>query len=241
MFNSNKGYSLVEIGVGILILTVFLLVSLGMFSGAYNNYRRIKQRNMAVTSAVTQIETMLQMDANELTGFYSREINPSTGKYELMPCDVLIDYVENQFSPENAVDFINKNPSEYINDYIHNRLKNGYESATEEELSNGEYGFIAFDDYLNRNVYSNQKVTTLYYGTFNNLADSQNYVTSNSQPIKTVRTVRRIPSKDGILYGNEVLKLKVEVFYSDKFGTNVSDEDLKSIVIETVKVTKTTK
>ncbi len=232
MFRSNKGYSLIEIGVGILILTVFLLVSLGMFNGAYNNYRRIKQRNIAVNAAIEQIENMLQMDTNELTGFFTRTQNPMTGKYELKPCNKLIEFVEENFDDENPEEYINNHLSACVNDFIRDRISNDDTRPTDEELANGEYAFIIEGNDSNKNEITIYSATTI---------DGVEYVVSNNQPMRITKTVRRLPGSDKYAYGNEVLKLKVEVFYSDKFGNNLKEEDLKSIVLETVKVTKTAK
>ena len=229
---SNKGYSLIEIGVGILILTVFLIVSLGMFNGAYNNYRRIKQRNIAVNTAVTQIENMLQMDTNELTGFYTQEEDFVTHKYELKPCSLLKEFVQDKYNPDDVEDYISKNTTKCINAYIKNVIQNGEEKPTEEELANGEYGFIV-DGYD-----SNQFVTEIYNGPIKPSADGREYVVSNNQAIKIIKTVTRLPATKEVAYGNEVLKLRVEVFYSEKFGNNIKEEDLKSVVLETIKITK---
>ena len=72
MIKSNRGYSLIEIGVGLLVLTIFLIFSISLFNGCYNNYRRIKVRNIAIDRAVYHIEKMLQTYADELTGYYIR-------------------------------------------------------------------------------------------------------------------------------------------------------------------------
>ena len=221
MFKSNKGYSLIEIGVGILILTVFLLVSLGLFNGAYNNYRRIKQRNIAVNAAVTQIETMLQMDTAELTGFFEQKQNNITGKYELRPCDKLVEFIDDDSISGDVEQYIKDNMSKCINSYIKNVVTSGDDLPTDQELENGEYGFIIDGQDSNKNEVTIYSASTV---------DGVEYVASNNQPLKIVKTVRRLPVQNGMIYGNEVLKLKVEVFYSDKFGNNLKDEDMQSIV-----------
>ena len=86
---SKKGYSLIEIAVGILILTVFLICSSALFNGAYNTYRMIQQRNIATNLAVRTMEELLQTDSNILTGFFE-EAYDADGRYYL---DVNQDFV----------------------------------------------------------------------------------------------------------------------------------------------------
>ena len=229
-FKSNKGYSLVEIGVGIIILTVFLLVSIGLFNGAYTNYRRIKQKNGAINFAVLQIESMLQSDANELTGFFVQELDTTTNRYVLKPSGVFKDHVQAKFNPDDVEKYISDHTDECINSFIQDNLS----SATEEDLESGDYGFIVNGEY------SNNCVVDIYNGVIQPPTDDTEYVISNSQPLRVVRTIKRLSAEDGKAYGNEVLKLRVEVFYSHKFGSNISKEDMESIVLETIKVTTNT-
>lgn len=63
---SQKGYSLIEIGIGLLIIAVFSFFSIALFNGCYNNYRVIQQRNIAMAHAVSTIEEVLQTDLNAL-------------------------------------------------------------------------------------------------------------------------------------------------------------------------------
>lgn len=65
-FKSQKGYSLIEIGVGILIITVLLACSTSLFNGCFNIYRAVQQRNYVVSHAISNIERLLQMDINTL-------------------------------------------------------------------------------------------------------------------------------------------------------------------------------
>lgn len=66
ILKSQKGYSLIEIGVGIIIITIYLASSTALFNGCFNTYRAIQQRNYVVKYAVSQVEEMLQMDADIL-------------------------------------------------------------------------------------------------------------------------------------------------------------------------------
>ena len=74
LFKSKRGYSLIEIGVGVLILTVFLVCSIALFNGCYNTYRMIQQRNLATNLAVSNMEDLLQTDADILTGFFVNKV-----------------------------------------------------------------------------------------------------------------------------------------------------------------------
>lgn len=65
-FKSQKGYSLIEIGVGIIIITVYLASSTALFNGCFNTYRAIQQRNYVINYAISNVEKMLQMDADIL-------------------------------------------------------------------------------------------------------------------------------------------------------------------------------
>ena len=63
---SQKGYSLVEIGVGLIIISVFMISSAGLFRGCASTFRAIKQRNHVINHAVSRIEELLQMDTRIL-------------------------------------------------------------------------------------------------------------------------------------------------------------------------------
>lgn len=63
---SQKGYSLIEIGVGIIIITVYLASSTALFNGCFNTYRAIQQRNYVINYAISNVEKMLQTDADIL-------------------------------------------------------------------------------------------------------------------------------------------------------------------------------
>lgn len=65
-FKSQKGYSLVEIGVGIIIITVMLACSTSLFNGCFNIYRAIQQKNYVINHAVSKVERLLQLDIDTL-------------------------------------------------------------------------------------------------------------------------------------------------------------------------------
>lgn len=63
---SQKGYSLIEIGVGVIIITVYLASSTALFNGCFNTYRAIQQRNYVINYAISRVEKALQEDADTL-------------------------------------------------------------------------------------------------------------------------------------------------------------------------------
>ena len=90
---SQKGYSLVEIGVGLIIISVFMLSSAGLFRGCASTFRAIKQRNHVINHAVSRVETLLQMDTRTLlTDIMDPEIEDDDVMY--LDDDELIDAVD---------------------------------------------------------------------------------------------------------------------------------------------------
>ena len=63
---SNKGYSLVEIGIAIVIVGIFMVCSVSLLAASNDNYRRIEQRNIALSYAMQAIEA-IQMDNQEIS------------------------------------------------------------------------------------------------------------------------------------------------------------------------------
>lgn len=62
LLKSEKGYSLVEVGIGLIIITIFLISSVSLMNGAFNNYRIIEQRNIAMSYAIDRMENILGSD-----------------------------------------------------------------------------------------------------------------------------------------------------------------------------------
>lgn len=56
---SQKGFSLIEIGVAIIVVTLFMGLNISLYNGAYNNYRIVLQRNRALAYAIEEIELNL--------------------------------------------------------------------------------------------------------------------------------------------------------------------------------------
>ena len=66
MLKSQKGYSLVEIGVAIIIVGIFMMASVSLLSASNENYRRIEQKNIALSYAMQAIEA-IQLDNIEMS------------------------------------------------------------------------------------------------------------------------------------------------------------------------------
>ena len=56
----KKGYSLIEIVIGLVVITLFLLVTGSLVNASYSNYRLILQRNEALDFAINEMEEVLQ-------------------------------------------------------------------------------------------------------------------------------------------------------------------------------------
>ncbi len=63
-FKSQKGYSLLEIGVGLILITIFMISGVTMLKGTYNTYRYIEQRDLAMYYLVQSVERELIDNAN---------------------------------------------------------------------------------------------------------------------------------------------------------------------------------
>ena len=56
---SQKGYSLIEVGVGLVIITIFMICGVTMLRGTYSTYRLVEQKNMAMSYLIKSIEREL--------------------------------------------------------------------------------------------------------------------------------------------------------------------------------------
>lgn len=59
---SQKGYSLIEIVVGLVVITLFLLTTGSLINASYTNYYLILQRNEAMDCAIKTMEEILSSD-----------------------------------------------------------------------------------------------------------------------------------------------------------------------------------
>lgn len=55
---SQSGYSLIEVGIALIVVAIFMVSSLTLLAGSNENYRRIEQRNLAMSYAIKTIEAM---------------------------------------------------------------------------------------------------------------------------------------------------------------------------------------
>ena len=61
---SQKGYSLLEIGVGLVLITIFMICGITMLRGTYNTYRYIEQQNIVMNYLIRSVEKELLESAN---------------------------------------------------------------------------------------------------------------------------------------------------------------------------------
>ncbi len=268
MIKSNRGYSLIEIGVGILILTVFLIYSIGMFNGCYNNYRRIKARNLALDRAVYHIENMLSMDSDELTGFFERtslterepnevfenfvydglrdaldealngeddEVNylsDALGRYASYVNEDIESLYISPVGSDTLRDYIEYDKEYLIDRYIQTEVSKSSENTElANKIASGQYAFLNESGKTD-----NIDVVLTNEMAFDN-TDATNYIISNNGAVKVVKSVRRIPGEINTkAFGNNVLILKVNVYYTHEFKRNAKEEDMQVLTIETVKV-----
>ena len=64
IFRSQKGYSLLEIGVGLILITIFMTCGVTMLKGTYNTYRYIEQRDLAMNYLIQSVEHELLPSVN---------------------------------------------------------------------------------------------------------------------------------------------------------------------------------
>lgn len=71
MMKTQKGYSLIEVVIGLAIITVFLVCTGSLVNASFTNYRLILQRNEALDLAIREMEAVLQSDTVTLgdTGY----------------------------------------------------------------------------------------------------------------------------------------------------------------------------
>ncbi len=60
--NSKKGYSLIEIAVGLVIIVIFLFCTGSLINASFTNYRLVLQRSEALDMAIEEMENVLQSD-----------------------------------------------------------------------------------------------------------------------------------------------------------------------------------
>lgn len=254
MLKSNKGYSLIEIGVGILILTVFLLISIGLFNGCYNNYRRIKQRNIATDRAIYYMENMLQTDKDVLTGFMVQTLDPTTNAYTLQPNETFKLFVKNNFSSfksryaqikgidsssvstlsdDELVEYINADKEYLINQYIRNDAIN---NASVAQLQNGSYGFLKEDGRFTDDNYEIVIENDMLLDDTITFPEGSTFINANGGAFRIKKTISRIPSTNGTAFGNNLLRLRVDVYFSYDFAKVLTEQNTQVITLDTIKI-----
>lgn len=58
-FKSQKGYSLIEVGIGLILISIFMACAISMLSGTCANYRLIEQKNVAMSYLIKAMECEL--------------------------------------------------------------------------------------------------------------------------------------------------------------------------------------
>ena len=59
---SQKGYTLIEIAIGLAIITIFLSCTGSLINASFTNYRLLLQRNEALDFAIREMEKVLLAD-----------------------------------------------------------------------------------------------------------------------------------------------------------------------------------
>lgn len=80
--SSNKGYSLIEIAIGLSLFTIFLICTGSLINASYTNYRLILQRNEALDYAIAQMEGVLS-SGEVSTGTISTTYNNMEGETKI--------------------------------------------------------------------------------------------------------------------------------------------------------------
>lgn len=74
---SKKGYSLIEIAIGLAVITIFLACTGSLINASFTNYRLLLQRNEALDFAIREMETTLQSEETIIgdVGFFENSMN----------------------------------------------------------------------------------------------------------------------------------------------------------------------
>lgn len=78
--NSNKGYSLIEIAIGLSLFTIFLVCTGSLINASYTNYRLILQRSEALDYAIAQMEGALASGDVDVGVPYRTSYNNMSGE-----------------------------------------------------------------------------------------------------------------------------------------------------------------
>ncbi len=147
-------------------------------------------------------------------------------------------------STQDLMEYITSDIDFIVNKYIEKEV---IDSTPSVDLQNGDYGFLNKDGLIvgvnevTRNNEMAINAQELFLNDEYYYSDANNYLVSNSNILRVKRRVRRIPAGNGKAYGNNILKIEVEVFFPkngkvpNKDVRLVADDELDSILIKAVK------
>lgn len=118
---SNSGYSLMEIGIALIIVGIFMTISVSLLSGSNENYRIIEQRNTALSYAIKVIES-IQLNKNN--DVISEIITEAKIKNNM---DIQQPIIE-KLPPKDGIDYDDKVQIVTVN--VNYRIKNNDEEKT---------------------------------------------------------------------------------------------------------------
>ena len=75
---SNKGFTLIEIAVGLVIIVVFLFCTGSLINASFTNYRLVLQRSEALDIAIREMENILQSDSVNVSSYGYEENSMKT-------------------------------------------------------------------------------------------------------------------------------------------------------------------
>lgn len=97
---SQKGYSLIELAIGLSLFTIFLVCTGSLINASYTNYRLIAQRNEALDYAIAQMEGILaqdKIDASTIGTPISTSYNNMDGEVLIKNADGTTEYTDKVF------------------------------------------------------------------------------------------------------------------------------------------------
>lgn len=97
---SQKGYSLVEIVIGLAIILIFIYSTGSLINASYTNYRLVLQRNEAMDFAINEMEKMLGESGDKIIEDYM-------GKYSEDSSNVVISdvgYTKNSMEARTRIE-----------------------------------------------------------------------------------------------------------------------------------------
>ena len=97
---SHKGYSLVEIVIGLAIILIFIYSTGSLINASYTNYRLVLQRNEAMDFAINEMEKMLGESGDKIIEDYM-------GKYSEDSSNIVISdvgYTKNSMEARTRIE-----------------------------------------------------------------------------------------------------------------------------------------